>query len=60
MNKKHKNNINKNKYMVACRCDRYIDEMIQDYMEIQNCDRSSAIRYILQFVLEMGGAGLIK
>ena len=59
MNKKHKNNINKNEYMVACRCDRYIDEMIQDYMEIQDCDRSTAIREVLQLVLDMGGTSLI-
>ena len=55
MNKK----INPNTYVTTLRHDKFIEQMLQEYMEKQDCDKSTAVREILQYFMELGGTSLI-
>lgn len=52
--------INPRKYKTTFRHDKFILEMLKDYMKKMDCDKSTAVRELLQFILEMGGVNLIK
>lgn len=49
-----------NSHFIGFRCDKHINKMIEDYMEKQDCDKSTAIREILHYFMELGGVDLIK
>jgi hypothetical protein len=53
MNKLNKHKVLKEDFVVSCRCNKEIDNMIKERMVKQSCDRSTAIREILQIVLDI-------
>ena len=44
---------------ITFRCDKFINEMLEEYMEKRDCDKSTAVREVLQYFMELGGVVLI-
>jgi len=60
MNKMNKHKIYKNEFRSTIRHNKHIEEMILNWMEIQDCDRATAVREMLTYFMELGGVDLIK
>ena len=44
---------------IIFRCDDDINTMIEEYMVLRSCDKSTAVRELLKFLLDLGGASMV-
>lgn len=45
--------------LIAFRCEKELNDIIESYMERRGCDKSTALREILRFFIDMGGIDLL-